>query len=84
MKLAKELSERSIQSRFITSSEDINRIISPSSSVRQGFVVYEGCYDVVDEVMARENQLLLFKDYNIWLFIDDEADCVAVILRFTR
>lgn len=74
VKLTEKFAENSIQSRMITSFEGLNSLIVAPITTRQGFVVTEGCLNVIDEYIAQENHLIVFKDYNIWLFIDDRLD----------
>lgn len=49
----------------------LNSLIDTPFTTRQGFFVTEGCQDVVDKYFAQENHLILFRDYNVWLFIND-------------
>lgn len=83
VKFMKELSKQSIQARVISSLGDDIKLMKAPSTTRQGFVVLEGCYEVFDKLISRENHLFLFKDYNLWLFIDDDVD-FNIEVRFRK
>lgn len=70
LQISLKFSDSSIQSRFITSFGNIANIVDTPNTTRQGFVVSERCPDV-HEIFAQENHLILFKNNNVWLFVDD-------------
>lgn len=67
------LSAANIQSRFIGDFEAMARLIDTPNHTVQGFIVNKNC-DHFETIFIRDDHGIIFKNNNLWLFIDDEPD----------
>lgn len=67
------MSNAGIQSRFISVFNMIEILIDTPLNTIQGFIVNLKC-EQFSEIFQHENHGIIFKDNNLWLFIDDDTD----------
>lgn len=73
VRISMALSSENIQSRFIGESMEKPRIADTPNHAIQAFVVNRMCkHD--DSIFTHEDHGFLFKDNNLWLFIDNDSE----------
>lgn len=65
------LSKANIQSRFIGEFEVLSQLVDTPKSTVQGFIVNKNC-DHIKTIFLRNDDGVIFKNNNLWLFIDSE------------
>lgn len=71
-RISVELSKQNQQSRFITVFDEMQSVFgTPINNTIQGFVVNMKCPQFVDIFYE---QRITYRDYNLWLFIDDSIE----------
>ncbi|XP_031622981.1 uncharacterized protein LOC116340566 [Contarinia nasturtii] len=71
-KISIELSKLSIQSRFLRSFDANSQLIDTPIQTVQGFIVNKYC-DHIKMILLRDDHGVIFKNNNLWLFIDNDA-----------
>lgn len=75
MKILTAMSNAGIQSRFISEFNMIEMLIDTPANTIQGFIVNLKCAPAhVNGIFYQEDHGIVFKDNNLWLFIDDDRD----------
>lgn len=69
-KISFNFSNLNIQSRFIGKFEEAPHLIDTPDHTIQGFIVDMFCHPYL--VFTRQDHSLLYKNNNLWLFIDDD------------
>lgn len=64
---------KDFQSRFVQKFERIVRLIDTPQRTIQGFAVDFSCNNT-DKIFHHEDHGIIFKDYNVWLFIDNDLN----------
>lgn len=66
------LSMANIQSRFMGDFEIMPRFVDTPNHTIQGFVVNMKCI-YIETIFSRDDHGVIFKNNNLWLFIDNDA-----------
>ena len=74
------MSQQNVQSRFIVEFEEINLLIGTPNNTIQGFVVNMDC-ERFEEIFDEGDQSIIFRDNNLWLFINDNIDLEEIDTR---
>lgn len=69
-----------MQSRFLVEFEDIKLLIDTPNNTIQGFVVNLDC-EIFEGIFNGGDQSIIFRDNNLWLFIDDNIDLDEIDAR---
>lgn len=73
MAISIKLASDTIQSRFIDRFDGIRNLVDTPAASVQGFVVNTACANH-QQIFAQEDQRVLFKNNNFWLFIDFDSN----------
>lgn len=73
MRILTAMSNAGIQSRFISEFNMIKILIDTPANTKQGFIVNLKCAHI-NGIFYQEDHGIVFKDNNLWLFIDDDTD----------
>lgn len=68
-----KLASDTIQSRFIDRFDAIRNLVDTPASSIQGFVVNTACANH-QQIFEQEDQRVLFKNNNFWLFVDFDGN----------
>lgn len=67
------MSRQNVQSRFVVEFDNFKMLIDTPNNTVQGFAVNMKC-DRFETVFNEDDHAILFRDNNLWLFIDDNTE----------
>lgn len=73
MQISVAMSNAGMQTRIISDLNMIEMLIDTPEHTIQGFIVNLKCENI-DEIFLHGDHRIIFKDNNLWLFIDDDVD----------
>lgn len=78
------LSKQKIQSRFMIEFDTIDQLVDTPNHTIQGFIVNMLCDDQIDLKFPDDDRRIIFRDSNLWLFVDNNIDSSVneTIVRF--
>lgn len=83
-RISTALSEQNIQSRFMIEFDTNDHLVDTPNHTIQGFIVNMLCDDHIDLKFPDDDRRIIFRDNNLWLFVDNNIDLSVneTIVRF--